>query len=266
MSNPDNSRRRLALRAWDSASRVQRRSASSVPGTRKKSAGAPVLSQLRRLARRRSLATRTSTRKWRTCRGAMRRRRDACSTPRSMARVPAASASGNWPKAFANSSVSMSNRLSRPWCRPRSGAGGDPRRTPHRLPQDPARHAAGDAHRREALPRTRLQRGAGLLPDAGRGHPVPRPGPRKLVRGADQQPDNLHHLFDFNRAWARHIREVDPGYFESSRTCRRRNTCGSAARIRACRPTRSSACCRARSSSIAMSPTSWCIPTSTASR
>ncbi len=26
--------------------------------------------------------------------------------------------------------------------------------------------------------------------------------------------DNLYHLFDFNRAWARQIREVDPDYFE----------------------------------------------------
>ena len=48
--------------------------------------------------------------------------------------------------------------------------------------------------------------------------------------------------------------------------CRPRNYCGSAAPTRACRPTRSSACCRAKSSSIATSPTSSCIPISTACR
>jgi uncharacterized protein (TIGR00369 family) len=77
---------------------------------------------------------------------------------------------------------------------------------------------------------------------------------------------NLHHLFDFNRAWARRCGKSIPAISRSCRTCRRRNTCGSAVPIRACRPTRSSACCRARSSSIAMSPTWWCTPTSTASR
>jgi hypothetical protein len=78
--------------------------------------------------------------------------------------------------------------------------------------------------------------------------------------------ENLFHLFDYNLAWARKMRQVDPGFFEKLSTCRRPNTCGSAAPTPACRPTRSSACCRARSSCIATWPTWWCIPTSTACR
>jgi hypothetical protein len=153
----------------------------------------------------------------------------------------------------------------RPWRRPRPGAGGDPRRAPDRLSQDPARHAAGDAHRGQALPRTGFRRGAGLLPDAGGRHPVPRARPRELVRGADQQPDPAPPVRLQPRLVAHDGKSI-PAISKSSRTCRHRNTCGSAVPIRGCRPTRSSACCRARSSSIAMSPTSWCIPTSTACR
>jgi carbonic anhydrase len=57
--------------------------------------------------------------------------------------------------------------------------------------------------------------------------------------------ENLFHLFDFNRAWSSRMQEIDPEYFLKLSHCRRRNTCGSAARIRGCRRTRSSACCRA---------------------
>ncbi|MCE9570012.1 MAG: carbonate dehydratase [Rhodocyclales bacterium] len=37
-----------------------------------------------------------------------------------------------------------------------------------------------------------------------------------LKNWSEEQINNqsLHHLFDFNRAWAQHMREVDPGYFE----------------------------------------------------
>ena len=37
-----------------------------------------------------------------------------------------------------------------------------------------------------------------------------------LENWSEEQLNNqsLHHLFDFNRAWARQMREVDPGYFE----------------------------------------------------
>ena len=79
--------------------------------------------------------------------------------------------------------------------------------------------------------------------------------------------ENLSHLFDFNRAWARQMQEIDPNYFEQlSRLQIPGTTCGSAAPTRACRPTRSSACCRAKSSSTATSPTSSSTPTSTACR
>ncbi len=78
--------------------------------------------------------------------------------------------------------------------------------------------------------------------------------------------ENLFHLFDFNRAWARQMQEVDPTYFDKLTSSRRRNSCGSAVPTSACRPTRSSACCRARSSCTATSPTWWCTPTSTACR
>ena len=74
-------------------------------------------------------------------------------------------------------------------------------------------------------------------------------------------------LLENNRAWARACGRRGPGIlFSASRTSSRRNTSGSAAPTRACRPTRSSASRRAKSSSTATSPTWWCTPISTACR
>ena len=39
--------------------------------------------------------------------------------------------------------------------------------------------------------------------------------------------ENLSHLFDFNRAWARQMQEVDPGYLTNWRRSRPRPSCGS---------------------------------------
>ena len=77
----------------------------------------------------------------------------------------------------------------------------------------------------------------------------------------------LSELLRNNRDWADGVRARGSAISSSAcRNSRRRNSCGSAARTRACPPTRSWAWRRARCSSIATSPTSWCIPTSTACR
>jgi hypothetical protein len=105
-----------------------------------------------------------------------------------------------------------------------TGAGGIRAARQTRLPQDHARHAAGHAHRGQALPRTRLHRGAGLLPDAGRGHPVPRPRPRKLVRRATQQPHPAPPVRFQPRLVATRCARSIRAISRSSRTCRRPST------------------------------------------
>jgi carbonic anhydrase len=51
---------------------------------------------------------------------------------------------------------------------------------------------------------------------------------------------SIQALFDRNVDWAIAKTRQEPGYFRRSPPCRSRGSCGSAARIRACRPTRSS--------------------------
>ena len=67
----------------------------------------------------------------------------------------------------------------------------------------------------------------------------------------------LDELFNNNRAWSERLRRHDPEFFPGCRVSRRPPTCGSGAPTAASRPTRSSACCPASSSSIAISPMWW---------
>ena len=66
---------------------------------------------------------------------------------------------------------------------------------------------------------------------------------------------DLKHLFDKNRQWSEGLRRDDPEFFQRLSRLQEPEYLWIGCLIRACRLTRSPACCRARSSSTATSPT-----------
>ncbi len=71
----------------------------------------------------------------------------------------------------------------------------------------------------------------------------------------DVSNENLFHLFDDHQAWSRQMQQLDPGFFGKLAQLQAPEYLWIGCSDSRVQPTRSSACCRARSSSTATSPT-----------
>ena len=78
--------------------------------------------------------------------------------------------------------------------------------------------------------------------------------------------ENLFHLFDYNLAWARRMRQVDPTFFEKLSHLQTPEYLWIGCSDSRVPANEIIGLRRARSSCIATSPTWWCTPTSTACR